>query len=89
MAIIDGDTIDVHEGSTMFIPPGTWHGIENPNDSMTILFMVTPQGLEKLFRGIGSPPGVPLKKLTSQQLDSIEIAADSKAKKNWLEFFKD
>lgn len=82
MAIIDGDTTDIEEGATMFIPPGTWHGSENPNDSMDILFMVTPQGLEKLFRGIGSPPGIPLKELTQQQMDSIEIAADSKAKKN-------
>lgn len=82
MAIINGDTIDIEEGTILVIPPGNWHGIENPNDSMDILFMVTPQGLEKLFRGIGSPPGVPLKELTKEQLDSIEIAADSKAKKN-------
>lgn len=81
-AIIDGDTIEVQEGATMFIPPGTWHGIDNPKDSMDILYMVTPQGLEKLFRGIGAPPGVTLKELTQGQLDSIEIAADSKAKKN-------
>jgi mannose-6-phosphate isomerase-like protein (cupin superfamily) len=81
-AIINEDTVNIAEGSTLFIPPGTWHGIENPDDSISIFFTTTPQGLEKLFRGIGSPPGVPLKKLTAQQLDSIERVSDSKARKN-------
>lgn len=81
-AIINGDTIKIKKGTTLFIPPGTWHGIENPDDSMSILYVTTPPGLEKLFRGFGSPPGVPLKKLTEQQMDSIERVSDSKAKKN-------
>lgn len=80
-AIIEDDTINVSAGSTLFIPPGIWHGIENPDDSIHILFATTPQGLEKLFRGIGSPPGMPLKKLTAQQMDSIEKVSDSKARK--------
>jgi quercetin dioxygenase-like cupin family protein len=81
-AIINGDTVKIAEGATLFIPPGTWHGIENPDDSIIILFTTTPQGLEKLFRGIGSPPGVPLKKWTAKQLDSIEIVSDSRLRKN-------
>jgi quercetin dioxygenase-like cupin family protein len=81
-AIINNDTINIAEGATLFIPPGTWHGIENPDDSISIFFTTTPQGLEKLFRGIGSPPGVPLKKWTAQQMDSIERVSDSKARKN-------
>jgi mannose-6-phosphate isomerase-like protein (cupin superfamily) len=80
-AIINGDTVNIAEGATLFIPPGTWHGIENPDDSIIILFTTTPQGLEKLFRAIGSPPGVLLKKWTEQQMDSIERISDSRAKK--------
>lgn len=82
LAIINGDTVKITKGTTLFIPPGTWHGIENPDDSMSILYVTTPPGLEKLFRAIGSPPGMPLKKWTGQQMDSIEKESDSKAKKN-------
>lgn len=81
-AIINGDTITIKKGTTLFIPPGTWHGIQNPDDSMSILYVTTPPGLEKLFRGFGSPPGTPLKKLTEQRMDSIERVSDSRAKKN-------
>lgn len=81
-AIINHDTINIAEGAILFIPPGTWHGIENPDDSINILYATTPAGLEKLFRGIGSPPGVPLPKRTPQEMDSIETVSDSKAKKN-------
>lgn len=81
-AIINGDTVNIAEGATLFIPPGTWHGIDNPDDSIIILFTTTPQGLEKLFRGIGSAPGVPLKKWNEQQMDSIEKVSDSKLRKN-------
>ena len=80
-AIINCDTMNISEGATLFIPPGVWHGIDNPDDSISILFTTTPQGLEKFFRAIGSPPGVPLKKWTEQQMDSIERISDSRAKK--------
>jgi len=79
IAIINGDTVKIKKGATLFIPPGTSHGIQNPNDSMDILFVTTPQGLEKLFRGFGSSPGDPFKDLTKQQIDSIEKISDSKA----------
>jgi len=67
MAIIDGDSINISEGSTLFIPPGTWHGVNNPDDSMNILFIVTPQGQEKVFRALAAPPGT----WTTAQIDSI------------------
>ena len=81
IAIVNGDSVDIEEGSTIFIPPGVWHAVQNPNDSMNIFFMASPQGLEKLIRRIGSPPGAPLKTLTEQQRDSIGEVSDSKVKK--------
>ncbi len=67
IALVDNDSINISEGSTLFIPPGTWHGVRNPNDSMNILFIITPQGQEKVFRALASPPGV----WTQAQIDSI------------------
>ena len=50
IAVIDGDNIPISERSTLFIPPVTWHGVNNPTDSMNILFIVTPQA-RKRFSG--------------------------------------
>jgi mannose-6-phosphate isomerase-like protein (cupin superfamily) len=83
IAIVNGDSVKIEEGSTIFIPPvlyhqEVWHSVQNPNDSMNIFFIAAPQGLEKLIRRIGSPPGAPFKNLTEQQRDSIGEISDSK-----------
>jgi quercetin dioxygenase-like cupin family protein len=59
------------KGSAIFIPRGVWHGIENPDSSLDLLWVVTPPGLEALFRDIGSAPGAPSKQLTLEQLNEI------------------
>ena len=66
-AVIDGDSVAIGEGATLYIPPGTWHGVNNPTDSMNILFIVTPQGQEKIFRALAAPPGT----WTPAQIDSL------------------
>ncbi len=77
-ALINGDSIAISEGSTLFIPPGTWHGVKNPNDSMNILFILTPQGQEKIFRALAAPPGT----WTPAQIDSLrkEVGTSIKEK---------
>ena len=49
IALVDGDSVNISEGSTLFIPPGTWHGVRNPNDWMNILFIVTPRDRRNYF----------------------------------------
>ena len=66
-AVIDGDSVAISEGATLYIPPGTWHGVNNPTDFMNILFIVTPQGQEKIFRALAAPPGT----WTPAQIDSL------------------
>ena len=66
-AVIEGDSVAISEGATLYIPPGTWHGVNNPTDSMNILFIVTPQGQEKIFRALAAPPGT----WTPVQIDSL------------------
>ncbi|HEU5166637.1 MAG TPA: cupin domain-containing protein [Chitinophagaceae bacterium] len=77
MVIVDDDTINVSEGATLFIPPGIWHGVRNPNDSMNILFIVTPPGQEKVFRALASTPGT----WTPAQIDSIRNSIGTFLKK--------
>ena len=66
-AVINGDSIAISEGATLYIPPGIWHGVNNPTDSMNILFIVTPQGQEKIFRALAAQPGT----WTPAQIDSL------------------
>jgi mannose-6-phosphate isomerase-like protein (cupin superfamily) len=69
---IVGDTrTPIAKGSAIYIPKGVWHGIENPDSELILLWVVTPPGLEELFREIGSAPGAPPKRLTLEQLNEI------------------
>jgi mannose-6-phosphate isomerase-like protein (cupin superfamily) len=69
---IIGDTrTAIAKGSAIYIPKGVWHGIENPDSELVLLWVVTPPGLEELFREIGSAPGAPPKRLTLGQLNEI------------------
>jgi quercetin dioxygenase-like cupin family protein len=69
--ILDDARTAIGKGSAIFIPKGTWHGIENPDGSLELLWVVTPPGLEGLFREMGSAPGAPPKHLTLEQLNAI------------------
>jgi len=69
--VLDGKIVDVAPGSTVYIPHGTWHAVENTGDPIHLLWVVTPPGLEEFFRGVGSPPGEPLKKLTPEEAAEI------------------
>ena len=71
-AAILGDTRKtVEAGTTIYVPQGVWHAVENPGNEMHLLWVVTPPGLEGFFREIATPPGAPLKALTPEQLSDI------------------
>jgi quercetin dioxygenase-like cupin family protein len=60
------------KGGTIFIPRNSWHGFENPGHELTLLWAVTPAGLDGFFRETCSPLGAPPKQLTREQI--LEIA---------------
>ena len=70
-AILGDARKTVEAGTTIYVPQGVWHGVENPGNEMHLLWVVTPPGLEGFFREIGTPPGAPLKALTPAQLSDI------------------
>lgn len=59
------------KGGSIFIPRNSWHGFENPEHELLLLWIVSPQGLENFFREVCSPPGTPPKRFTRQQVNEI------------------
>lgn len=74
--ITDHDTMTVKEGDAIYVPPGHWHGFENEGDSLYIIFVVTPPGLDEFFRQKESNKG-----LTPEQIDEIARKHDQISKK--------
>jgi hypothetical protein len=70
--------VPIQEGATIFIPKGVWHGIENPDTGLFILWATTPTGQEEFFRAISSRPGEPAKNLSREQVMAIrhQVEAD-------------
>jgi quercetin dioxygenase-like cupin family protein len=61
------------KGGTVFIPKNSWHGFENPDHELLLLWVVTPAGLDGFFRDTCNPAGVPPKQLTRQQIKEIAL----------------
>jgi uncharacterized RmlC-like cupin family protein len=69
--------VPVESGTTIYIPPGTWHGLRNTGDEPSRILWVVTSGagrgtqLEKFFREIGTPPGTDAKPLTAEQIGNL------------------
>jgi quercetin dioxygenase-like cupin family protein len=59
------------KGGTIFIPKNSWHGFANPDHELLLLWVVIPAGLDGFFRDTCTPPGVPPKQLTHEQVKEI------------------
>lgn len=59
------------KGGTIFIPRNSWHGFANPDHELLLLWTVTPAGLDGFFRDTCTPPGVPPKQFTREQINEI------------------
>ena len=67
-----GDTrTPIEKGTSVYIPKGIWHGVQNPASELLLLWVVAPPGLEAFFREVGSAPGAPPKQLTPEQVAEI------------------
>ena len=70
-AVLEGQRKTLEKGDTIFVPHGVWHGIETKGDGISLLWVVTPPGLEDFFRDTSSPVGAPTKGLTPAQTEEI------------------
>jgi mannose-6-phosphate isomerase-like protein (cupin superfamily) len=69
--ILNDVVIPFEKGGAIFIPKNSWHGFENPDHELLLLWVVTPTGLEAFFRETCGPPGVAPKKWTKEQINQI------------------
>jgi mannose-6-phosphate isomerase-like protein (cupin superfamily) len=69
--ILGDKRIPIEKGSVIYIPKGVWHGVENPDSELLLLWVVAPPGLEAFFREVASAPRAPPKQLTREQLNEI------------------
>lgn len=79
-ALLLGDErINVQEGSTIYVPRGTYHGLVNESDDdIVIAFGATPPDLVNFIRGLGWPAGDQPRLLTDEEMKDLEERYDSK-----------
>ena len=59
----------LEKGSVISIPKGAWHGVQNPDADLLILWVVAPPGLEAYFREASPKPGAqPLSRELVQEI---------------------
>jgi quercetin dioxygenase-like cupin family protein len=61
----------IEKGDSLFIPKNSWHGFENADRELLLLWIVAPPGLEAFFREVATRPGVPPTPRTKEQLNEI------------------
>ena len=55
-AVLGDEEVVAQAGDLVFKPRGQWHTFWNPGDTPTrVLELITPSGLEELFRELGTP----------------------------------
>jgi quercetin dioxygenase-like cupin family protein len=69
--ILNDERRTFESGATIFIPKNSWHGFANPDHELLLLWIVSPSGLDGFFRDTCSPPGVPPRQLTREQINEI------------------
>jgi quercetin dioxygenase-like cupin family protein len=75
--ILNDERHSFEKGGTIFIPKNNWHGFENPEHELLLLWIVSPAGLDGFFRDTCNPPGVPAKQFTREQLKEIALKYDT------------
>ena len=71
--ILDDVRHSFEKGGTIFIPKNSWHGFENPDRELLLLWIMSPAGLDGFFRETCTPPGVPPKQFTREQIKEIAL----------------
>ena len=78
--VLGDERFTIQPDTTVWVPPGTWHGVEKVDSNMHVLWIVTPPGLENFFRKMFWLPGYEPKQLTPQEIAEIEQQHDSIAR---------
>ena len=71
--ILDGLPHSFVQGATIFVPKNSWHGFVNPKEELLLLWVVSPAGLDGVFRDTCNSAGVPPKQLNRDQISEIAL----------------
>jgi len=65
---LDDQSIEVKTGDVVFVPRGTWHGLDNTGkENLVMIFQYTPAGFEEYFIENGTLVGSPTKEKTEEE----------------------
>jgi len=70
---LDEEVIAVKTGDVVFVPRGTWHGLDNTGkENLLMVFQYSPAGFEEYFIENGTLVGMPAKERTEEEYASTE-----------------
>jgi mannose-6-phosphate isomerase-like protein (cupin superfamily) len=69
--ILEDARYPIQTAASIFIPKNSWHGFENDDRELLLLWIVAPAGLEAFFREIGTRPGLPETVRSKEELNAI------------------
>jgi mannose-6-phosphate isomerase-like protein (cupin superfamily) len=75
--ILDEQRYPIATGGSIIIPRLSWHGFENPDEELLLLWIMAPRGVEGFFRELGTKPGLPLVQRTLDQVNEIARRYDT------------
>lgn len=65
---LDEESIGVKTGDVVFVPRGTWHGLDNTGkENLSMVFQYSPAGFEEYFIENGTLVGMPTKEKTEEE----------------------
>ena len=75
---LNDERVPLQKGATIFVPKGVWHGFENPDTELFILWLAPAPGQAEFFRAIFNRPGEPANNLSREQVIAIrqQVQAD-------------
>lgn len=64
--------VEASPGTTMFVPPGTWHGVRAAGPDQAIMLFIFPEpGIAGFFRAVGHEEGQPPRHLNPEDWGRI------------------
>jgi quercetin dioxygenase-like cupin family protein len=70
---LDEQSIEVKTGSVVYVPRGTWHGLDNTGkENLLMVFQYSPAGFEEYFIENGTSLGMPPKERTKEEYSLTE-----------------
>jgi quercetin dioxygenase-like cupin family protein len=74
---LNDEQVPLQKGATIFVPKGVWHGFENPDTELFILWLAPAPGQAEFFRAISNRPGEPAKNLSREQVIAMREQVQS------------